>query len=190
MGFKKRLSHFSMFLQVLKYKFLSDCENVTGKARYISPVLLTGKGKIVFDENVNFGVRSSAEYYNSYIYIDSRKSTSIIHFGKNFICNNNVRIISDGAGVYIGDDCLMGSNVEIIDSNFHDLNPLSRRSGKTILKAPVTIQNNVFIGNNVTILKGVTIGNNSVVGNSSVVTKNIPENVVAAGNPAKIITKI
>ena len=176
--------------QVLKYKFLSDCQNVVGKARYISPVLLTGKGKIVFAEDVKFGVRSSAGHYDSYTYIDSRTTTSVIHFGKNFWSNNNLRIISDGAGIHIGDDCLLGYNVEIIDSDFHDLDPLLRRGGKNILKAPVAIQNNVFIGNNVTILKGVTIGENSVIGSCSVVTRNIPDNVIAAGNPAKIISKL
>ena len=55
---------------------------------------------------------------------------------------------------------------------------------------PVYIGENVFIGSNVSILKGVEIGDNSVIGNGSVVTKNIPKNVVAAGNPAKVIRNL
>ncbi len=53
--------------------------------------------------------------------------------------------------------------------------------------ASIHIQQNVFLGSNVTILKGVTIGRNSIIGNGSVVTKSIPDNVIAAGNPAKVI---
>lgn len=54
----------------------------------------------------------------------------------------------------------------------------------------IIIENNVFIGDNVTILKGVTIGENSVIGSGSIVTKSIPANVIAVGNPAKIVKEI
>lgn len=85
---------------------------------------------------------------------------------------------------------MIGVNLQIIDSDFHELDPDSRFGGKNIIKKDVTINENVFIGNNVTILKGVIIGKNSVIGNCSVVTKDIPENVIAAGNPAKVIKKL
>ena len=74
-------------------------------------------------------------------------------------------------------------------SDFHDLDPEKRTTGipKT---AKVIIGKNVFIGNNVSILKGVTIGDNSVIGTGTVVTKSIPANTIAGGNPAKFLKYI
>ena len=70
------------------------------------------------------------------------------------------------------------------------MNPENRFCGKNIIKKDVIIENNVFIGNNVTILKGVIIGKNSVIGSNSVVCKSIPNNVIASGNPAKVIKEL
>lgn len=75
----------------------------------------------------------------------------------------------------------MGANVTIMDSDQHTDDP---RAGKD---KPVRIEDNVWIGGGVTILKGVTIGRNSLIGAGSVVVKSIPENVIAAGNPCKVI---
>lgn len=190
MSFRKKLGSLLVAMRIYKYKLLSDCSQVAGQPRFITPTLLSGKGKIIFEKNVKLGVRTSPGHYDSYIYIDSRRPESIIHIGQNCWFNNHLRIISDGAGIKIGDNCLIGYNVEIIDSNFHDLHPLSRHNGKNVLKAPVLIQDNVFVGNNVVILKGVTIGKNSIIGSGSVVTNDIPENAVAAGNPAKFIKSL
>ena len=75
----------------------------------------------------------------------------------------------------------MGANVTIMDSDQHTYDP---RAGKD---KPVRIEDNVWIGGGVTILKGVTIGRNSLIGAGSMVVKSIPENVIAAGNPCKVI---
>ena len=82
-----------------------------------------------------------------------------------------------------------GINCQIIDSDFHDLDPKRRMTGipKT---AKVVIGKNVFIGNNVSILKGVTIGDNSIIGNGAVVTKSFPANTIVVGNPAKFLKYI
>jgi len=90
------------------------------------------------------------------------------------------------AGISIGNDCLIGDFVSIMDCDFHDLDPATRRTGGGA-RSPITIGNNVWISTGATILKGVTIGDNSVVGARSVVTRSIPANSVAAGNPAKIV---
>lgn len=192
---KRKLKHIGGFLifqypRILKYRLLSDCQNVLGKPIYNQPVQLLGKGKIKFGTNVNLGVSPSPYLFSGYIYIDVRKEDSYIEIGDKCFINNNATIISDGKKIIIGNNCLIGTNFEITDSNFHDLAPESRFGGKNIIKKDVIIEDNVFIGNNVTILKGVRIGKNSVIGNRSVVTKDIPENSIAVGNPAKVIKNI
>ena len=103
--------------------------------------------------------------------------------------NNNAFIKSEGAGIRIGADGLLGSGVEILDSDFHELHPARRRGGRPAM-APVDIGPNVFVGNGVRILKGVEIGAHSVIGAGSVVTGSIPEGVIAAGNPARVIREL
>ena len=107
-----------------------------------------------------------------------------IFVGDNFFANFNLTIL-DEACVTIGDHCLIGPNV----SMYTACHPLEADERNKFIEwaEPITIGNNVWIGGSVTILPGVTIGNNSVIGAGAVVTKNIPDNVVAGGNPAKII---
>lgn len=95
--------------------------------------------------------------------------------------------------VEIGNQCLLGANVTIADTDFHPIRSKNRRySSKDadISAKPVTIGDNVFIGAGSYILKGVKIGNNSVIGAMSVVTSDVPSNVIFAGNPAEFIKNI
>ena len=93
--------------------------------------------------------------------------------------------------INIGNGVLIGANCLIIDNDFHPINSPDRRfSQKNISSAPINIEDNVFIGANSIILKGVTIAKNSVIGAGSVVTKDVSENSIVAGNPAKEIGKI
>lgn len=96
--------------------------------------------------------------------------------------------------ISIGSNVKIGGNVVMYDTDFHSLNPLHRRDKamdkKYVVTAPIVIGDDVFIGAHSTILKGVCIGNNAIVGACSVVTKNIPENEIWGGNPAKFIRKI
>lgn len=85
---------------------------------------------------------------------------------------------------------MIGTNVEIYDSDFHGLSIHDRKLSKKEKSKPVKIEDDVFIGSNVRICKGVTIGKGSVIANSSVVTKSMPENIIAGGNPAIIIREI
>jgi acetyltransferase-like isoleucine patch superfamily enzyme len=96
-------------------------------------------------------------------------------------------------GVYIGEYVGIGANSKLYDTDFHPINPIKRQNQKSITDAQseiIYIENNVWISSDVTVLKGVTLGQGAVIGASSVVTRNIPEFVVAAGNPARFIRNI
>jgi maltose O-acetyltransferase len=110
-----------------------------------------------------------------------------ISIGKRFFANFNFTVL-DEARVTIGDDCFIGPNVSIYTA-CHSTDPVERNTRQEWAK-PVTIGNNVWIGGSVTILPGVTIGDNATIGAGSVVTKDIPSNSVAVGNPCKVIKKI
>ncbi|MCH5271047.1 MAG: sugar O-acetyltransferase [Lachnospiraceae bacterium] len=110
-----------------------------------------------------------------------------IEVGDNFFANFGFTVLDVGK-VSIGDNVQIAPNVSIYTAG-HPLHPDSRNSGYEY-GIPVTIGNNVWLGGNVVILPGVTIGDNAVIGAGSVVTKDIPENMLAAGNPCKIIREI
>ena len=110
-----------------------------------------------------------------------------ISIGKRFFANFNF-VVLDEAHVTIGDDCFIGPNVSIYTA-CHSTDPVERNSRREWAK-PVKIGNNVWIGGSVTILPGVTIGDNVTIGAGSVVTRDIPSNSVAVGNPCKVIKHI
>lgn len=110
-----------------------------------------------------------------------------IRVGKRFFANFHLTIL-DEALVTFGDDCFVGPNVSIYTA-CHSIDPDLRATRKEWARS-VKIGNNVWIGGDVTILPGVTIGDNCTIGAGSVVTHDIPDNVVAAGNPATVIRKI
>ena len=110
-----------------------------------------------------------------------------IEIGENFCSNHNLLIL-DSAKVKIGDNVLIGPNCSFYTST-HPLNYKERERGTELAK-PITIGNNVWLGGNVVVLAGVTIGNNSVIGAGSVISKDIPADSVAVGNPCKVIKTI
>lgn len=110
-----------------------------------------------------------------------------ITVGKNFYCNRNL-VVLDEAKVTAGDNVFIAPHC-CITTTGHPIDSEQRNSGIEIA-LPITIGNNVWIGANVTILPGITIGNNVVIGAGSLVNKNIPSNVIAAGNPCKVIRSI
>lgn len=110
-----------------------------------------------------------------------------IKVGKNFFANYNCTIL-DVATVTFGDNCLLAPNVAIYTAG-HPIHPDSRNSLYEYGIA-VTIGNNVWLGGNVVVCPGVTIGDNCVIGAGSVVTRDIPADSIAAGNPCRVIRKI
>ena len=115
---------------------------------------------------------------------DNGKNISV---GKRFTANFNVTIL-DGAPVTFGDYCMVGPGTLIATTN-HPLDPQGRRE-RLAISTPITIGDDVWIGGNCTIVGGITIGSNVVVAGGAVVTKDIPDNCVVAGVPARIVKRL
>lgn len=109
------------------------------------------------------------------------------HLGNNVYANFNLTLVDD-TDIYIGDSVMFGPNVVLATAG-HPIDPELRRQVYQF-NQPIHIGNNVWLGAGVIVLPGVTIGDNSVVGAGSVVTKDIPPNVVALGNPCRVLREI
>ena len=110
-----------------------------------------------------------------------------IEIGENFYSNHNL-IILDANKVIFGDNVFIAPNCSFYTAG-HPLDYETRNKGIEYAK-PIKIGNNVWIGGNVVVLPGVTIGDNTVIGAGSIVVKDIPANVVAVGNPCKVIKEL
>ena len=110
-----------------------------------------------------------------------------IEIGENFYANHNLTIL-DANKVKFGDNVFIAPNCGFYTAG-HPLDAETRNKGLEYAK-PIEIGNNVWIGGNVIVLPGVKIGDNAVIGAGSVVNKDIPANVVAVGNPCKVIKEI
>ena len=110
-----------------------------------------------------------------------------ISVGKNFYTNHNVTIL-DGAKVTFGDNVFIAPNC-VFSTAGHAIDSEQRDAGLEVA-LPITVGDSVWIGTNVSVLPGVTIGSNTIIGAGSVVNKDIPDGVIAAGNPCRVIRKI
>jgi acetyltransferase-like isoleucine patch superfamily enzyme len=108
-----------------------------------------------------------------------------IFIGEDFFANYNLHII-DAAKVTIGDNVLFGPYVRLFAAG----HPVHYKFREFVFAFPIVIGNNVWIGGGAIVNPGITIGDNTVIGSGSVVTKNIPANVIAAGNPCRVIREI
>ncbi|MGL5348240.1 MAG: sugar O-acetyltransferase [Peptostreptococcaceae bacterium] len=110
-----------------------------------------------------------------------------VHFGKGVYANFNLTLVDD-AEIFVGDNVMFAPNV-VISAGTHPVHPELRRK-QAQYNLPIHIGNNVWIGAGAIVLPGVKIGDNSIIGAGSVVTKDIPANVVAVGNPCKVMREI
>lgn len=110
-----------------------------------------------------------------------------VHFGKNIYANYNLTLVDD-THIYVGDSTMFGPNVTIATAG-HPIDPELRGKGLQY-NLPVHIGKNCWLGAGVIVLPGVTIGDNVVIGAGSVVTRNLPDNVVAVGNPCRVLREI
>jgi acetyltransferase-like isoleucine patch superfamily enzyme len=184
---QKRLMFGCQRLRILKFRYLfSDCKRVEGRPTLFQPVQFLGRGTIRFTGTAYLGIFPSPFFLNGYIYLEARSPESVIEFGDGVWINNNTYMASDGPGIFIGSRSMLGVNCEILDTDFHNTHPDKRMDASAAPnKGKVVIGENVMIGSNVKILKGVRIGNNSIIANGSVVTRSVPENMLAFGNPVK-----
>ena len=112
---------------------------------------------------------------------------SHVHIGENFYANFNLVLVDDGE-IHIGNKVMIGPNVTLCTTG-HPVYPLYREM-VAHYSLPIHIGNNVWIGAHSVILPGVTIGDNAVIGAGSIVTRDIPANVVAVGNPCRVMREI
>jgi len=110
-----------------------------------------------------------------------------VHFGKNIYANFNLTLVDD-THIYVGDYTMFGPNVVVATAG-HPILPILRERGYQY-NAPVHIGENCWIGAGVIIVPGITIGDNVVIGAGSVVTKDLPSNVIAVGNPCKVLREV
>ncbi len=110
-----------------------------------------------------------------------------VHFGKGIFANFNLTLVDD-THIYVGDYTQFGPNVVLATAG-HPIAPELREKGYQY-NAPIRIGRNCWLGSGVLVMPGITIGDNVVIGAGSVVTKDIPSNVIAVGNPCKILREV
>jgi len=154
----------------LCYEFnLCKPSDIAGQTKIINQLLGEIKGSFVI----------TAPFYCDY--------GTNISIGNNFYTNHNCTIL-DGATVSFGDNVFIAPNC-VFSTAGHPIDVEQRNAGLEIA-LPITVGDNVWIGTNVSVLPGVTIGSDTVIGAGSVVNKDIPDGVIAAGNPCRVIRKI
>ena len=171
-------------METARHKQLVVGEHV----RFNVPVRGEGRGTLIIGKRSVFGYRPAPCLGTGGILLQARHPDASITIGDANAFSNNVAIIANEQ-VVVRDGCQIGDQVAIYDCDFHEISPTSRVDSPGPAR-PVVIGNNVWLGSRAMVLKGVTIGDNSVIGAMSVVTKSVPANCIAAGNPAKVIRAI
>lgn len=166
-------------LHLVFHKFSQEALKITNEInnKYHSPEEI----RILFSKLTNSEIDETFGLFPPF-YTDCGKNIKI---GKHVFINACCRF-QDQGGIEIGNGVLIGHNTTIATLN-HDFNPAKRQN---LIPNPVKIGDNVWIGADCTILPGVTIGDGAIVGAGSVVTKDIPSNTIAVGNPARVIKEI
>ena len=179
------ISKFNNFIELKK-----NCGgvNVGKKTKFHQAVSFWCDGRINIGDKCEFDFNYGGRFAFGMCELQTRNKGAVINIGNNVLTNNNLKIIARGT-VDIGDDCLIGENVTIMDHNAHGVKPSERRTSAGTVK-DVSIGKNVWIGNNVTILPGSKIGDNSILAVGCVVKGNIPANVIVQGNPGVIVKNI
>lgn len=175
-------------ISTLYMKIIADIKgvNIAKNVRFIGVTYFYRKpySKITIGGNCTFlsSTRSNLIGINRPCMISTLRKKANILIGNN--CGFSGTVIGSILSIKMGNNVRCGANTLITDFDWHTDDPRSKSP------EPVVIGENVWLGEGVKVLKGVTIGDNSVIGAGSVVTKSIPSNVLAAGNPCRIIKEI
>lgn len=177
--------HYNRLLFRLKGVTFGQNMTIQGK------VSLIGEGKITIGDNFYMSsgnhVNPISSNLQGSILIDNPRAE--IHIGDNVGMSSTRMWIHDR--LEIGNNVKIGAGVLLIDTDSHPIDyKLRRTSNEGVMSAPITIEDDVWIGAHSIVLKGVTIGARSIIGAGSVVTKSIPSDCIAAGNPCKVIRKL
>jgi acetyltransferase-like isoleucine patch superfamily enzyme len=168
---------------IAKYRLLRRDRVVFGPGFQANrKLVIKGPGRVIFGAHVN----AWAHEERNVIIAFERDVT--IRIGDH-VRLNGVGLMAK-RGITIGDHCILGSTL-LVDTDFHSI----RRDRATnphapVASAPITIADNVWLAGQAVVLKGVTIGQNSVVGFRAVVTRDVPPDVVVAGNPARVVRRL
>ena len=169
----------------------ADASGQPGRSvNVMTPTVFKGAGRIQVGATTVFGVPRSPGSY-SCSYIESRTPDSLIEIGDGTVLNNRAMILSEGAAVRIGRRCLIGFDVQMLDSNAHQL-ALGRRHLPDDRPQDVVVEDDVFIGGRAILLKGCRIGRGSVVAAGAVVPPGlqVPPLSIVAGNPAAVVGQV
>lgn len=171
------------------YLFSLKRNNInSGFGKINQKIKVWNSGQIQIGNNFSIGYYRGGGFDGRSTELQTRDREAILRIGDNFQSNNGL-FICCLKKIIIGDDCLIGSNVTIMNHNAHGVNPLKRKTSQGT-PHDIVIENNVWIGNGVTILGGTFIGENSIVSVGSVVKGSFPSNVIIQGNPAVIVKSI
>ncbi len=155
--------------------YLRRCTSIGPRARIVGRPRIDNKGQIVIGERVRI--------HSHIVPVElAAMRGGRIEIGERTFINYGVSI-SSFQFVHIGCRCLIGTYVNILDNNWHDILDRTRVPPSK----PVIIEDNVWLGNRVIVLPGVTIGHDAVIGAGAVVTKDIPPRSIAVGNPARVV---
>jgi maltose O-acetyltransferase len=177
-------------VETIYFGIKSKIGHISGFGIVLNPLLINNNGILVLGNNVQFGYGTSPLFHSNYSQISVKSINGRVSIGDNTLINNGFQISSESDfGVEIGANCLIGTNFQCADSDFHSLNPLERKSGIPKM-AGVFIGENVFIGSDVSVLKGTRIGKDCVVAAGSICNKIYPDGSIIAGIPAKEIGSV
>jgi acetyltransferase-like isoleucine patch superfamily enzyme len=151
--------------------------------KFLTPVRITGAGRVVIGEGVTFGHVKSPLFFSHYILLDARSANACIQIGSNVIIGNGSSIMAFDSRIQIGTECLLGPQTTIVDSDFHPLAASQRRDKPE--SRPVKLGKNVTTGFSSFILKGADVGDDCFIGAAAVVTRSAPPAQILAGSPAR-----
>jgi acetyltransferase-like isoleucine patch superfamily enzyme len=163
--------------------FRSQCEHVGEAFRMEQLPYIHGTGRIVLGDHVTFGGKPVFIFGNR-----GERTPEVVVGDHTFI--GHLCSFSASSSIRIGNDCLLAGGVQVADYDGHPVDAARRRAGEPTPPEgiqPVVIGNDVWIGAGAMILKGVHIGDRSIIGAGAVVTRDVPADVVVAGNPARVV---